>query len=460
LKAQNTSSFEAITVHHPQPDQANHSATILDQLYAHAARVEAQGASDKASPKKLPKARPFKVNLSLTEEKLDQLAPILDQLADGDRAPRNVVEAPRHKRRLAAIIANVTRADATGRACHYSRDEKTHRGKSIYNPKWLGARSLRDDIDLLIDAGLLESTIGDQGHPNKKDKARSTIRPTTLLRTLLSQHDIGIEHVVTCKPDYIAIVVKDQKKLVEYDLADPVIAKFAARLDAFNLFMEGINVSYIGEDGVRKKMPYTLLDRTFNSRDLQQGGRFANGWWQNVRKEFRPSIEIAEDPTTEIDYAGMHIRMIYQDRGIDYQDDPYQIPYLKQLAAEQGVAWKKVRAKIKKHTNTMLNHVGDFIPWEWDFYPLSGITYVQVTATIKEFHNQVEDAFFKGLGLECMRIESDVMEALMVRAVEAGIPILPIHDSVRVATQHEANVREWMMEEYKALVGFYPVLSL
>ncbi len=293
-----------------------------------------------------------------------------------------------------------------------------------------------------------------------RGKRRSTMKATPLLEQTLQECGISADDVLTSLDDYIPVIVKEPNgKLYEYNPADPTIADIAMNLHSYNRFMEAVCITYIDEDGVRQEMPFTWLDRTFNSPTLLQGGRFFNGWWENIRRDFRPSIEINGSPTVEIDFAGMHIRMLYHRRDIDYPHDPYDIPFLKALAKQQGVKWKKVRKKIKRLTNTLLNAKEEFDGWPWDFYPLKGISYEKVGSIIREHHAQLEGDFFQGLGLDCMQIESSIMEAVMKRAVEADIAVLPIHDSVRVAVEEEEIVKFWLIEEYRIRLSYNPVLS-
>ncbi len=420
----------------------------IDALTERMCREAAEGRAREAElPEKPPRQkkrkrdRAFKPSLTLPGEKLDRLVPVLDGLTDGDRRPRNIKEARRHRRRLGAIIASVIKAGVAGKACHYSRDQATYRGHSIYKPDWLTSKGLLKDIEALEAAGLLECKVGDFGGPKMKGKRRSTMKATPLLGRLLQECGISADDVLTSLDDYIPVIVKEPNgKLYQYDPADPTIADIAMNLQSYNSFMQDICVTYVDKDGARKQMPFTWLDRTFNSPSLLKGGRFFNGWWENIKKELRPSIAINGRPTVEIDFVGMHIRMLYHRRDIDYPHDPYEIPSLKALAKQQGVKWKKIRKKIKRLTNTLLNAREEFDGWRWDFYPLKGMSYEEVGEIIRSHHAQLEGDFFQGLGLDCMQIESNIMEAVMKRAVEAGIAVLPIHDSARVAVEDEEMV--------------------
>jgi hypothetical protein len=66
------------------------------------------------------------------------------------------------------------------------------------------------------------------------------------------------------------------------------------------------------------------LDRVFHRGDFANGGRFYGGHWQNIPAEGgRDQITINGQPTIEIDYRALHIRLLYQEVGKQMPADPY-----------------------------------------------------------------------------------------------------------------------------------------
>jgi hypothetical protein len=64
----------------------------------------------------------------------------------------------------------------------------------------------------------------------------------------------------------------------------------------------------------------------FHRGDFANGGRFYGGHWQNIpAKGGRDRIFINGEPTTEVDYRGLHIRLLYQEAGKAMPADPYDI---------------------------------------------------------------------------------------------------------------------------------------
>jgi len=61
-----------------------------------------------------------------------------------------------------------------------------------------------------------------------------------------------------------------------------------------------------------------FVRRVFNRGSFDQGGRFYGGWWQRCPKEWRARIFINDEPTTEIDYTGLHLVLLYAWQGLSY----------------------------------------------------------------------------------------------------------------------------------------------
>ena len=51
--------------------------------------------------------------------------------------------------------------------------------------------------------------------------------------------------------------------------------------------------------------------RLYNDFAIHSGGRFYGPFWQRMSKHDRYRIFIDDEPTTELDYSGMHINLLY-----------------------------------------------------------------------------------------------------------------------------------------------------
>jgi len=81
-------------------------------------------------------------------------------------------------------------------------------------------------------------------------------------------------------------------------------------------------------------LKYKHLHRVFTD-NLKLGGRYYGPMWQMLSEELRKHLLIDGYPVVELDYSGLHIRMLYHLEGMDYTGDPYgfgsrqERPYLK-----------------------------------------------------------------------------------------------------------------------------------
>ena len=81
-------------------------------------------------------------------------------------------------------------------------------------------------------------------------------------------------------------------------------------------------------------LKYKQPHRVFTD-NLKLGGRYYGPMWQMLSEELRKYLFIDGYPVVELDYSGLHLRMLYHLEGMDYKGDPYgfgsrqERPYLK-----------------------------------------------------------------------------------------------------------------------------------
>ena len=56
-------------------------------------------------------------------------------------------------------------------------------------------------------------------------------------------------------------------------------------------------------------------------------------------------------------------------------------------------------------------------------------------------------------------LDSRITEGILMRMTDMAIPCLPVHDSYIVPKQHEDRLRDVMVSEYRAVLGFEPVIK-
>lgn len=135
--------------------------------------------------------------------------------------------------------------------------------------------------------------------------------------------------------------------------------------------------------------------RVFNNGSFEEGGRFYGGWWQQIPSRLRQHITLNGTPTVEMDYLALHPRLIYAERNVQYEGDPYDV----------GLNGK-CRPLVKVTFQKLINGVGyprrsrpgsDEPPFDPDN---PGMSWRQFADTIKDHHQAISDLFGTGIGLK------------------------------------------------------------
>lgn len=339
----------------------------------------------------------------------------------------------------------------------YARDKNiyaTNRYKKIH----ISYRPLMRVIDGLLELGLIVQKSG--FHDPRTEKGfLSVMRATPRLIDLIESWAVAPSMIGRSEIEPELIVLRDSQK-VEIDYQDePTIEQMRVNLRLYNSFINQTNLEI---DLLPEMLPKAIdrsrksLHRVFNNGNFKEGGRFYGGWWQEMPKEIRKHITIDGERTVEMDYSGMHLRMLYAKKGVDCIGDPYAMgtdhtglrPLCKLilLVALNAESFKKAVAAIRKKMNLdpTLPRVKDLKQCVKDF---------------TSYHPAVSEFFFTGIGLRLQNIDAQIAERVMVELTGKSIPVLPIHDSFICARQHRKVLEESMVRHYRDVVGCRPVIT-
>jgi hypothetical protein len=188
------------------------------------------------------------------------------------------------------------------------------------------------------------------------------------------------------------------------------------------------------------------LRRIFN-QNFKRGGRMyaVEGAWQTMTKEDRLKIQIANEPGVEVDYSTLHPALLYAEVGKYAPADAYVID-----------GWPRKLTKIA--LNTLINapniHSARLAiahhPAMADVAESGSQDALRAASTliadIKRVHAPIAHLFHKGKGLELQRRDSDMTVKVMLILSQAGITVLPIHDSFLVPASKADFLEETMLE--------------
>ncbi|MFP4668214.1 MAG: hypothetical protein ACLFMN_05395, partial [Desulfobacterales bacterium] len=214
----------------------------------------------------------------------------------------------------------------------------------------------------------------------------------------------------------------------------------------------------IGIENVQIRLDNETLYRVFSRgvQSLKYGGRAYGALYQTISSQLRKTIRINDEPTVEIDYSAYHIRMLYHLKGLDYREDPYIVCAGEEYrdvfkCASLTLINAKDEAAAKGATREELKDKGIPLPHQKE--PLNWLL-----EKFKEAHKPIEEFICADMGVRLQNIDSHIMNAILVRLMDREILGLNVYDSVIVAQQHKAILKEAMIEEYEKVMGFEPVI--
>lgn len=214
----------------------------------------------------------------------------------------------------------------------------------------------------------------------------------------------------------------------------------------------------IGITKIRLRLKHNFLHRIFNENSFDKGGRFYGGTHLGYPGDIRKKLKINGVQVAEPDYSGLHIRMLYHLKGIDYRDECY-------VYDKKEKRFKNERDKFKLVSLISINCE----PYEagiaiFNEFRNNGIEkaedekILEMIDVFKSFHEPIADRLFSGVGLDLQNLDSMIMESILKRLIGENIPALPVHDSVIVPAPAEKFTKQVMVEEYHKVMGFEPVI--
>ena len=197
------------------------------------------------------------------------------------------------------------------------------------------------------------------------------------------------------------------------------------------------------------------IRRIFNDGNFFHGGRLY-AFWQQVPKELRKYLMINGSQVDELDYSGCQVRMLYH---VNLKKNyvgacPYTVyGYQRDLMKKASVI--TINALTEKSAAGALKTAAEKDLGQSISYG-KALHYIR---TFSKTHANLEEFFNSGAGISLMRIESEIIVRIILRLMKKGICALTIHDSCIFPIQYRQQVYDAMMDEYKEVLGFHPVVK-
>ncbi len=295
---------------------------------------------------------------------------------------------------------------------------------------------------------------------------------------------------------YVFLKDRETKEDKPFDNTDPIALKYQKRLSKINAVNSQFRIvctplaPYGGGWGdTRQLRPihYALFADTF-----EQHGRLYTGRWghQSLRKIERSTIqfELAAhrwEPSSEFDYSGFHLRMVYHLAGIKLVGDPYALWGDKTTPPMRLMAKTLVNAMLNADSDTAAysecNHAMstytdatdkngkrttrkhgkalDDAILLLDAAQATGLKFKDMVPLVRKVHHRVADQFGTDAGMRLMRLDSELALRIMYHFAKQKIPCLGVHDSFIVPRTAASELKRVMRVFYKQKFGFTPVIK-
>jgi hypothetical protein len=242
----------------------------------------------------------------------------------------------------------------------------------------------------------------------------------------------------------------------QIDYADtPETVAMRQAVDGLNAFIAAGDIVFL-DDGRgqvdshdrRQRRRFTTKEEASKAPAFDRTGRLFGGFWQQLRSDRRQHIRISGEPVAVLDYASLFPRLAYASVGVEPpHGDLYDIPGLEQhrKAVKKALNcllmddYSRTRSKWPKElVDDTGEDSGDQLPAGW--------TVRKTKTAILKKHPALTSCLGRGLGLQLMFTESEILIKVLEELQARSIIGLGLHDGLMVPVSHGDEVRRIMVE--------------
>lgn len=234
----------------------------------------------------------------------------------------------------------------------------------------------------------------------------------------------------------------------------PEIKELKEFIEKYNDFMDRWEVHLNG-----KPLPSDIYRLFIDS--FSRYGRF-HGDYQTIPQADRRDITFDHHPTVELDIESCHLTILYSSVGIDASRIgvdlycPDEIDFCVRPVEEEYSNCSLTRKDVKEFMMRMIN-------CETRLQAVQALTsleqlnckfgkkhdyYNRVIDALIEEHEPIKHLFFRGLSMELMYDESEMMLEVLKGCVSEQLPVLPIHDSIICLEDNKQQVSNLMRDVF------------
>lgn len=289
-----------------------------------------------------------------------------------------------------------------------------------------------------------------KGYRTEKDSKKTRIWPTSLLL----EHFPEKYHGVYVEPVNLVELKDEHGNLVNYK-----DTQFTSRIKKVLSKVNEVNQqARIEYKGFRI---YNPLVAVFQKKFTLYGRLHTRGYrhFQGMSEDQRLGVKINDESVVELDYSGLHPRLLYAAEGVQFNEDPYSVvfddfrarPFLKAILLYMLNAKDWTQAERAANNWLYKNHS------ERATLKKIGITRARpIMEAFFEAHKPIAGYFCKGkeTGLHTMNKDARIALDVVNHFAKQGKPIMPVHDSFVVQARYKDELLQVMNQVYQKHTNF------
>lgn len=299
------------------------------------------------------------------------------------------------------------------------------------------ARTVRNEMTA---GGLLQVEPGYFDSERPEHSKLTLIRIMPRLVDLVREAGVQIADLI-CAPRVTTVLRADRASVMldAVERQDQIVRRYNEWIGRFRLHLP---------DGWTSARVH--LVRLFKG-DWGMGGRMYGGFWIDMPRADRASLQIDGEATCELDFKSLHPRMLYASAGLNLDFDPYVIPGFEKVSRETG----------KKVFNSLLNGKTGKLSAKSECrkaFPTTTAMDAFAKAMIERLQ-PISHHFGTAAWGWLQKDDSELALTVMDRCMLQDIPVYPIHDGFLVKGDDRDKVQRSMSSVYQERYGFDPLIE-
>jgi hypothetical protein len=204
------------------------------------------------------------------------------------------------------------------------------------------------------------------------------------------------------------------------------------------------------------------LRRIFARGQMNLGGRYYGGWWQNIPKDYRRYITINGCQTVEVDFSTLHPTLLFLENQLEPPVDFYDLG----LKTEGNPRfepdpdkYETKRKIIKGFANALINDERGVHKLDKEAVATLGMESAELKDLLIKTHPVFAKAIKSDAGVRYQFVDSRIAELVMMKLLNQNIVCLCVHDSFVVIDDFHDELLIAMKEAFDEVVKADPTLK-